>query len=54
MTENSQQAIGKALCRTDHTTVRHGKQKIENDIQTDEALKNTIDILIKKINPPKN
>ncbi len=54
MTENSQQAIGKALCRTDHTTVRHGKQKIENDIHTDEALKNTIDILIKKINPPKN
>ena len=54
MTENSQQAIGKALCRTDHTTVRHGKQKIENDIQNDEALKNTIDILIKKINPPKN
>ena len=54
MTENSQQAIGKALCRTDHTTVRHGKQKIENDIQTDEALKNTIDILIKKINPPNN
>ena len=54
MTENSQQAIGKALCSTDHTTVRHGKQKIENDIQTDEALKNTIDILIKKINPPKN
>lgn len=54
MTENSQQAISKALCRTDHTTVRHGKQKIENDMQKDEALKNTIDILIKKINPPKN
>lgn len=53
MTDNSQQAIGKALCRNDHTTVRHGIKKIENDIQTDESLKNTIDILIKKINPPK-
>lgn len=53
MTDNSQQAIGAALCRSDHTTVRHGKLKIENDLKTDEALKRTMDTLIKKINPPK-
>ena len=43
--------IGKALGNRDHTTVMHGIEKIENELQTDDNLKNTIDILKKKINP---
>lgn len=54
MTDNSLQAIGNALGKKDHTTIIHGENKIENDMKKDESLKNTIDILIKKINPSKN
>ena len=43
--------IGKALGNRDHTTLMHGIEKIENELQTDDNLKNTIDILKKKINP---
>ena len=43
--------IGKALGNRDHTTVMHGIEKIENELQNDDNLKNTIDILKKKINP---
>ena len=43
--------IGKALGNRDHTTVMHGIEKIENELQTNDNLKNTIDILKKKINP---
>ncbi|HIT06446.1 MAG TPA: chromosomal replication initiator protein DnaA [Candidatus Scybalocola faecipullorum] len=53
MTDNSLQAIGNALGKKDHTTIIHGMEKIEKDMKTDESLKNTIDILIKKINPSK-
>lgn len=53
MTSNSLQVIGTALGKNDHTTIIHGEKKIKKDLQTDESLKNTIDILIKKINPPK-
>ena len=37
--------IGKALGNRDHTTVMHGIEKIENELQNDDNLKNTIDIL---------
>ena len=43
--------IGKLLGKKDHTTVLHGINKITAEIQTNEELKNKIDIIIKKINP---
>lgn len=44
-------AIGKALGGKDHTTVLHGAKKIKEDMENDENLRNTIEILMKKINP---
>ena len=35
----------------DHTTIMHGIDKIEKEINNDENLKNTIETLKKKINP---
>ena len=43
--------IGKALGNRDHTTVMHGIEKIENEIDSDENLKKTINVLKNKINP---
>ena len=43
--------IGKMMGNRDHSTVLHGCNKIENDIKKDPSLQNTIDVLIKKINP---
>ncbi len=51
LTEESLQSIGKALGKKDHTTVIHGIDKITEEIQTNEELKNRIDIIMKKINP---
>ena len=51
MTTESLQNIGKALGGRDHTTIIHGQKKISSELKTDESLKNTIDILKKKINP---
>ena len=51
MTDNALQAIGAALGKKDHTTSLHGIDKIEKDIPNDETLKNTIDVLKKKISP---
>lgn len=51
ITSMSLSEIGAAMGNRDHTTILHGCNKIENDLQTDDTLKNTIDILIKKINP---
>ena len=45
------QYIGKCLGNRDHTTVMHGIEKIEHELENDDNLKNTIDILKKKINP---
>ena len=44
-------SIGKCLGNRDHTTIMHGIDKIEHEIENDENLKNTIDTLKKKINP---
>lgn len=44
-------SIGKLMGNRDHTTVRHGVEKIEDNIKTSESLENTIHILKKKINP---
>ena len=51
MTTESLQNIGKALGGRDHTTIIHGQKKIASEIDKDETLKNTVDILKKKINP---
>ena len=49
LTDSSLQNIGKVLGKRDHTTVMHGSDKISSDIKKDQSLKNTIDILNKKI-----
>ena len=51
LTDESLQNIGKALGKKDHTTVIHGIDKITDDMQVNEELKNKIDIITKKINP---
>ena len=51
MTSLSLQAIGTALGKKDHTTIMHGIDIIEHDLATDPAVRDTIDILKKKINP---
>lgn len=51
MTGSSLQAIGKFLGGRDHTTIIHGSDKIAKDITANENLKNTIEILKKKISP---
>lgn len=43
--------IGKCLGNRDHTTVMHGIDKIEKEILNDDNLRNTVEILKKKINP---
>ena len=42
--------IGKALGNRDHTTVMHGCNKIEKELQSNEELKNKIELIKKKIN----
>ena len=43
--------IGKFLGGRDHTTIIHGADKIEAEIQKSESLSSTIDTIKKKINP---
>lgn len=45
------QTIGKYLGGRDHTTIIHGSEKISGELKNSETLRNTIDILKKKINP---
>lgn len=51
LTENSVTDIGKSLGNRDHSTVIHGCDKITTDIEKDPSIHNTVDVLIKKINP---
>ncbi|SFS04766.1 chromosomal replication initiator protein DnaA [Anaeromicropila populeti] len=51
LTDLSLKDIGKKLGNRDHTTVLHGIMKIQNDLETDDSLQNTIGVLKKKINP---
>lgn len=51
MTELSHDAIGFHLGGRDHATVIHGVKTITERYKTDEDMKNTIDIIRKKINP---
>lgn len=51
MTDVSYTNIGKLLGKKDHTTVIHGVNKIEEELQINEELRNKVDIIKKKINP---
>lgn len=43
--------IGRMMGNRDHSTILHGISKIEKDLLKSVTLQNTIDVLIKKINP---
>ena len=51
MTDTPLKSIGALLGCKDHASISHGVRKIENDLKTDEALNNTVNIIKKKINP---
>ena len=51
MTDVPLKAIGSILGGRDHSTVSYGIEKVADDVKTDEALCDTIDIIKKKINP---
>lgn len=44
-------SIASLIGKNDHTTVIHGRDKIADEILRNENVRNTVDILIKKINP---
>ena len=51
LTSTSLSEVGKMMGNRDHSTILHGCNKIESDLKKEPTLQNTIDILIKKINP---
>lgn len=51
-TDYSLQNIGKIMGNRDHTTVIHGYDKISKMMESDEHLRSSLDILVKKLNPP--
>ena len=51
MTDTSLKFIGIILGGKDHSTINHGVNKIKSEIEENETLNNTIDIIKKKINP---
>ena len=51
-TDVSLQNIGKMMGNRDHTTVMHGFEKINSALEKDDNLKASLNIIIKKLNPP--
>ncbi len=51
LTDFSLADIGKLMGNRDHTTILHGIDKVEKNIKSDPSMKNTIDVLMKKITP---
>ena len=51
MTDTPYKTVGIVLGGKDHSTIKHGVDKITSDVKKDEVLFNTISILKKKINP---
>ena len=51
LTDTSLANIGKILGKKDHTTVIHGYNKMKEELQKNEELKNKVEIIKKKINP---
>lgn len=45
LTDTPLKAIGAILGGKDHASVNHGVKKIENELKTDEALNNTVNII---------
>jgi len=51
MTDTPLKSIGIILGGRDHSTVNYGVEKVAQELKTDEAFSNTVDIIKKKINP---
>lgn len=51
MTDIPLETIGSYMGKRDHTTVGYGAEKISSSMKTDESLRNTIEVIMKKINP---
>ena len=51
MTDTPLKTIGILLGGRDHSTIKHGVDKVKGDVERDEALQNTVTIIKKKINP---
>ena len=51
ITDTPLKSIGIILGGRDHSTVSYGIEKITEELKTDEALSNTVDIIKKKITP---
>ena len=51
LTDTSFVKIGEYLGKRDHSTVIHGSEKIEKDLQKNSSLSTTLDVIIKKMNP---
>ena len=51
MTDVPLKSIGFLLGGKNHSTIKHGVEKIEKEIKENETLNNTVDIIKKKINP---
>jgi chromosomal replication initiator protein len=51
LTDYSLADIGKLMGNRDHTTILHGIDKVEKNIKSDQSMQNTIEVLMKKINP---
>lgn len=51
MTQTQFKEIGSIMGGRDHSTVIHGYDKIAYELKNNENMKNTIEVLIKKINP---
>ncbi len=49
LTDSSLKQIGSALGGRDHSTIIHGRDKIEKDMQTESKVKSDVDILKKKL-----
>lgn len=51
MTDIPLETIGSYMGKRDHTTVGYGAEKISSSMKNDESLRNTIEVIMKKINP---
>ena len=51
MTDTPLKSIGIILGGRDHSTVSHGVDKVTEEIKSDEAFNNTVEIIKKKLNP---
>ena len=51
LTNAKYQEIGEILDNRNHSTIKHGEKTIINMLKEDETIANTVDILIKKIQP---